>query len=49
VEHLDAREVLAATAGGRLDPGTLGPGPDAQLWPHLHGCDAMYLALLRRR
>ncbi|MDQ1664193.1 MAG: rRNA (cytosine967-C5)-methyltransferase [Actinomycetota bacterium] len=25
----------------------LGPGPDVQLWPHLHGTDAMYLALLR--
>jgi 16S rRNA (cytosine967-C5)-methyltransferase len=23
-------------------------GPDRQLWPHLDGCDAMYLALLRR-
>ncbi|SCF88977.1 16S rRNA (cytosine967-C5)-methyltransferase, partial [Streptomyces sp. Ncost-T6T-2b] len=22
--------------------------PDVQLWPHLHGTDAMYLALLRR-
>jgi 16S rRNA (cytosine967-C5)-methyltransferase len=26
----------------------LGPGPDVQLWPHQHGTDAMYLALLRR-
>jgi 16S rRNA (cytosine967-C5)-methyltransferase len=26
----------------------LGGGPDVQLWPHLHGTDAMYLALLRR-
>ena len=26
-----------------------GPGPDVQLWPHLHGTDAMYLCLLRRR
>ncbi|WKU43931.1 transcription antitermination factor NusB [Streptomyces sp. VNUA116] len=26
----------------------LGEGPDVQLWPHLHGTDAMYLALLRR-
>ena len=25
----------------------LGSGPDVQLWPHLHGTDAMYLALLR--
>lgn len=26
----------------------LGDGPDVQLWPHLHGTDAMYTALLRR-
>jgi len=26
----------------------LGPGPAAQLWPHRHGTDAMFLALLRR-
>jgi len=27
----------------------LGPGPHAQLWPHLHGTDAMFIALLRRQ
>ncbi|CAM5306327.1 RsmB/NOP family class I SAM-dependent RNA methyltransferase [Streptomyces viridochromogenes] len=26
----------------------LGEGPDVQLWPHVHGTDAMYLALMRR-
>ncbi len=33
-----------------LMPGVpdLGAGPDVQLWPHRHGTDAMYLALLRR-
>ncbi|MFF7054620.1 RsmB/NOP family class I SAM-dependent RNA methyltransferase [Streptomyces griseorubiginosus] len=33
-----------------LFPGVpeLGEGPDVQLWPHVHGTDAMYLALLRR-
>jgi 16S rRNA (cytosine967-C5)-methyltransferase len=33
-----------------LFPGVsdLGAGPDVQLWPHLHGTDAMYLALIRR-
>ncbi|MFI6829680.1 RsmB/NOP family class I SAM-dependent RNA methyltransferase [Kribbella sp. NPDC050241] len=33
-----------------LFPGVpdLGDGPDVQLWPHLHGTDAMYLALIRR-
>lgn len=41
VEILDAREYM---------PGVpyLGPSPHAQLWPHLHGTDAMHLALLRR-
>jgi 16S rRNA (cytosine967-C5)-methyltransferase len=50
VEQLDARPVLAAAASagvGRLE-GTVGYGPAAQLWPHRHGTDAMFLALLRR-
>ncbi|MFF0724211.1 RsmB/NOP family class I SAM-dependent RNA methyltransferase [Streptomyces sp. NPDC004134] len=40
-ELVDARPLL---------PGVpeLGEGPDIQLWPHRHGTDAMYLALLRR-
>jgi 16S rRNA (cytosine967-C5)-methyltransferase len=44
VQRLDAAAAVEAVAQN-LD---LGPGPDAQLWPHLHGTDAMYLALLRR-
>lgn len=34
-----------------LPPGMplIGPGPTVQLWPHRHGTDAMFLALLRRR
>ncbi|MCV2394604.1 RsmB/NOP family class I SAM-dependent RNA methyltransferase [Actinotalea sp. M2MS4P-6] len=44
VTLLDATEALRAVAGG-LD---LGPGPHAQLWPHVHGTDAMHLTLLRR-
>ncbi|GGJ86685.1 putative Fmu protein (SUN protein) [Pilimelia anulata] len=41
VELVDARPLL---------PGVprLGTGPSVQLWPHRHGTDAMYLALLRR-
>ncbi|QPP09873.1 rRNA cytosine-C5-methyltransferase [Streptomyces bathyalis] len=39
-ELLDARPLLPEMPG-------LGDGPDVQLWPHLHGTDAMYLALLR--
>ncbi|QDB79186.1 rRNA small subunit methyltransferase B [Georgenia wutianyii] len=46
VTRLDAREALLA-ATGRDVPG-LGDGPDVQLWPHVHGTDAMFLALLRR-
>ncbi|MBC3192553.1 RsmB/NOP family class I SAM-dependent RNA methyltransferase [Pseudonocardia sp. C8] len=42
VEQLDARAVLPEGMPG------LGAGPAVQLWPHRHGTDAMYLALLRR-
>ncbi|GII90290.1 RsmB/NOP family class I SAM-dependent RNA methyltransferase [Sinosporangium siamense] len=41
VEVLDAREFLP-------EVGDLGDGPYVQFWPHLHGTDAMFLALLRR-
>ena len=36
---------------GGVDPTAidLGGGPYLQLWPHVHGTDAMFLALLRRR
>lgn len=40
-ELVDARPLLAGVSD-------LGDGPDVQLWPHLHGTDAMYLALIRR-
>lgn len=40
-ELVDARPLLPGVPD-------LGAGPDIQLWPHLHGTDAMYLALLRR-
>ena len=40
-EWIDARPLIPGVPG-------LGDGPDIQLWPHLHGTDAMYLALLRR-
>jgi 16S rRNA (cytosine967-C5)-methyltransferase len=46
VRRTDARQVLAEASAGLA--GDLGPGPDVQLWPHRHGTDAMYLALLRR-
>ncbi|MFD3627406.1 RsmB/NOP family class I SAM-dependent RNA methyltransferase [Streptomyces sp. NPDC058698] len=38
---LDARPLLPGVPD-------LGDGPDVQLWPHVHGTDAMYLALIRR-
>jgi 16S rRNA (cytosine967-C5)-methyltransferase len=41
VERLDARSYLPGVPD-------LGPGPTVQLWPHRHGTDAMFLALLRR-
>ncbi|MFI9204349.1 RsmB/NOP family class I SAM-dependent RNA methyltransferase [Streptomyces sp. NPDC053048] len=40
-EWIDARPYMQGVPA-------LGEGPDVQLWPHLHGTDAMYLALLRR-
>jgi 16S rRNA (cytosine967-C5)-methyltransferase len=40
-ELVDVRPLLPAVPA-------LGDGPDIQLWPHVHGTDAMYLALLRR-
>jgi 16S rRNA (cytosine967-C5)-methyltransferase len=56
----ETRDVVAAVTAARPDvrqddvrpllPGVpdLGPGPHVQLWPHRHGTDAMYLALVRR-
>jgi 16S rRNA (cytosine967-C5)-methyltransferase len=41
VDQVDARPYLPGVPD-------LGAGPDVQLWPHVHGTDAMYLALLRR-
>ncbi|MFI9581587.1 RsmB/NOP family class I SAM-dependent RNA methyltransferase [Streptomyces sp. NPDC052236] len=40
-DWLDARPLMEGVS-------MLGEGPDVQLWPHVHGTDAMYLALLRR-
>lgn len=56
----ETRGVVDAVLGERADtqeedardllPGVpdLGPGPHAQLWPHVHGTDAMFFALLRK-
>ena len=53
VVRLDARDVINEVVGagaGRASARDLdlGPGPDVQLWTHVHGCDAMFLSLLRR-
>jgi 16S rRNA (cytosine967-C5)-methyltransferase len=42
LEQLDVRPLLDGVP-------QLGDGPAAQLWPHRHGTDAMFLALLRKR
>lgn len=41
VEELDARQFV-----GGMD--NVGAGPAVQMWPHRHGTDAMFLALLRK-
>ena len=46
VELLDARAVAREVAAGPLD--LVGDRRDLQLWPHVHGTDAMHLTLLRR-
>ena len=57
----ETRGVVDAVLAGREDVveeavapllaevGELGPGPSAQLWPHRHGTDAMFIALLRKQ
>ena len=47
VEVLDAAPVLATAVGHEVDGAAA--GPHVQLWPHAHGTDGMFLALLRRR
>ncbi len=56
----ETREVVDRTLAARSDAteedarallrgvDDLGPGPHVQLWPHLHGTDAMFVAMLRR-
>ena len=41
VEELDAPSLLPEVPD-------LGSGPYAQLWPHVHGTDAMFVSVLRR-
>ena len=51
VEMLDAASVLAditGTAAADFASVSRGAGRCAQLWPHLHNSDGMFLALLRK-
>lgn len=50
VERIDARAALRSVVvpGAELDLGSDDGRLDAQLWPHVHGTDAMHLTLLRR-
>ena len=47
VEIADARDLFTDSAGQPIE--RLGEGPFVQLWPHVHGTDAMFFALLRKR
>jgi 16S rRNA (cytosine967-C5)-methyltransferase len=50
VEELDARAVLQSVSRAPLDlPAPADGSGRAQLWPHRHGTDAMFISLLRRR
>ena len=46
VEVVDARPLFTDAVGRPVDG--LGEGPYVQLWPHVHGTDAMFFALLRQ-
>src|SRR5690606_11537145 len=47
VSELDAREVLSGLVRSPIDLASDGSGR-VQLWPHRHGTDATFLALLQR-
>ncbi len=44
LKSVDARPAVADVTGSESDE--WGPGPDVQMWTHIHGTDSMYLALL---
>ena len=46
VEIVDARDLFQDAGGNPMDH--LGEGPFVQLWPHVHGTDAMFFSLLRK-
>ncbi len=46
IEPVDTRSVVESVAGDELD--LAGEPETVQLWPHRHGTDAMFIALVRR-
>lgn len=46
LRELDAKAAVRAAARGSVD--LAGDAPSAQLWPHRHGTDAMFFAVLRK-
>jgi len=46
IEPVDTRSVVASVARDELD--LAGDAETVQLWPHRHGTDAMFIALVRR-
>ncbi|WP_062517189.1 RsmB/NOP family class I SAM-dependent RNA methyltransferase [Demequina gelatinilytica] len=46
LRQVDARDAVAAVTG--TVPRVWGEGPHVQLWTHVHGTDAMFLALLEK-
>lgn len=46
IELVDARGLFVDVAGDAIEG--LGDGPFVQLWPHRHGTDGMFFALLRK-
>lgn len=49
IDELDARAVIQKISSSPIDLATPSDGSGhAQLWPHRHGTDAMFLALLRK-
>ena len=50
VEEIDAREILRSVSRSPIDlPAPESGSGHAQLWPHRHGTDAMFLSLIRKR
>ncbi|MBS1674841.1 MAG: rRNA small subunit methyltransferase B [Actinobacteria bacterium] len=50
VEELDSREVLRSVVRNPIDLAEPASGAGhAQLWPHRHGTDAMFLSLIRKK